>query len=448
MRHFRAPDGSYFILVSARGAGLVDWVVVTPAGPVVDPPGLPGLTQALAEAALAGTGRDVSRDLTRELEALARLGQLEVAYSQMRAAKATIPAEVEAEVEAVRQATAALSDPLAWQRAVRAAPAMGPNLHHLPHATLLHVRTTPDALPAVGRLLWEQREGGMLRGVSEAYRRVVASLAQQQSSAPLGELRREILALAYPGHPLARAWETPAEAPVPPDDALAAYQRTQHPSQSCHVIVGDLKLKAAVAVLREIFATSEIRLPPPDAPKLPPRSGVARESRLPPGGAVGVAVGYRMPAGTAPEAAEALARWLTPRLRTRLDKVGGDGTVTAPFPNHTADLLLVEAWPLQGSKSSAGRILGAATTALNEAANQGPTQGEFLAAMAATLTEAGRDRVGQAAFAVTLASRCGPNGRGFKRGYEPQPIGLPTLRKLGREVLRPAGRIVVLRGKR
>src|SRR5688572_31338871 len=62
------PDGSRFVLVVEPAMPHVHWAVATQADGRDDPPGLPGLTQAVMKASLGGTWHTGSRDVAKERE--------------------------------------------------------------------------------------------------------------------------------------------------------------------------------------------------------------------------------------------------------------------------------------------------------------------------------------------------------------------------------------------
>ncbi len=68
---FRTPDGSRFVLVPTGGPPVIHWVMATPAGVMEDPPGLDGLSFAVARSSMAGTSSTSSLDWQAESRILA-----------------------------------------------------------------------------------------------------------------------------------------------------------------------------------------------------------------------------------------------------------------------------------------------------------------------------------------------------------------------------------------
>src|SRR5690606_28833377 len=128
---WRAPDGSRFLLVPDRSAAatpVVHWVVAVPTPLDDDPPAALGLSRAAVRASLAGTWRYGSADPDREAAALDALATLR---ARLHEAGDAASAELRAELDAARQAAAALADPTAWRRTLTRAPAADPQLHEL-----------------------------------------------------------------------------------------------------------------------------------------------------------------------------------------------------------------------------------------------------------------------------------------------------------------------------
>src|SRR4030095_10819004 len=86
--------GSRCILLPTQGPPLVNWVVLTPAGPAEDPEGLEGLAVAVARASMAGTTRVGSRNRATEEDLLARLDESERKKAVLQRAGQQVPKEL------------------------------------------------------------------------------------------------------------------------------------------------------------------------------------------------------------------------------------------------------------------------------------------------------------------------------------------------------------------
>src|SRR5690606_24989870 len=116
-------------------------------------------------------------------------------------------AELRAELDAARQAAAALADPTAWRRTLTRAPAADPQLHELEGGSLVHVATTVGGLPQVAVLLREWREHAVLRGVHEQLLDLRSRAASATDDAR-SLLLAEVLGTSYLGSAAARALDS------------------------------------------------------------------------------------------------------------------------------------------------------------------------------------------------------------------------------------------------
>ena len=447
-RELRTPDGSRFILVPTSGPRVVHWVMATPAGVVEDPPGLEGLSFAVARAALAGTGVSGSRRSEREVRLLAWLNQHEEAIARARAAGMPLPANALVELEKVRLEAASLADSLAWQRALREVPALGPDLTETDDGVLLHVTTSPAGVPSVGRLLVERREGKVIRDI-HPHLRAVREEAQRQRAGVRGALRRELLALAFLGHRLGAAGATPAPVPLMPswEQAVTLWQATQHPSRTCHVLVGGFDADRVAQALEVTFAATAMVPPSIPARPAPSPEPIERRTELRGQEHAALAIAYSVPPHTAPHELAVLAAWLggdaeslLPRAMRRAGLEGTTVETSAPFPTAAGGLLLIEIEAPAAAPAAAPAPAPAAApaaapdarpeadlaaivdAALADAAQAGPSAADTAAAEALVQAHASAGDGGDAALAAEIAAQCGLCGRPVEEVLRPPTV--------------------------
>lgn len=305
---FRSPDGSRFVLLPGDGPGILHWVIATPAGPLEDPPGLEGLSIACAQSSLAGTFRSGSLDAAAERRALADLDAANLALLTAPRDGDRPPTELLQRRDSAQAAAAALADPGAFLRALAHAGATDVRVSNRRTVCLLSLTTVPDAVAEVGALLLERREQAALRSFEVAFDAVRALDTAAFDADPLAALRAEVMALAFPGHPLARFGERPGTGPVSRAQAEAVWRRTQAPSRSVHVLTGRFAANDVRTVLERTFAHSELGAPPPP-PQPPMRSTAMRRSTVP-GPKAAVAVAWPLTGNEDRRLLQAAGRWL------------------------------------------------------------------------------------------------------------------------------------------
>lgn len=416
LEDFRTPDGSYFILVPTGGPPVVHWVMATPAGVLEEPPGMEGLSFAVARSAMVGTSSTSSLDWEAESLVLSQQDRLEQELDRLLALATEVPDTLRQELEEQRTQAAALTDPIAWERRLRRAPALGAQLTELPEANLLQVTTSVEGLTRVALLLIERREGETLRDVHGEFRRVRGELALQRGTDTVARMRREVLGLSFLGHPFARAYAaTDQPRPLSRSDALALFRRTHHPRRTLHVLTGGFSIEAVRAQLERIFATTTLPDPGNLIREAPP-APVARVSSIRGTGTPRLAMCFRIPDDASREETDIISSWLTGGLDseivTRLREAGHTEAIvrgTAPFPLRSSRLFLLEA---EDPTPEVGkRILRGVSEALAQIASGGPSDEELTTAVARTRSAAAAARLGPRNLAREIAIACAIDGK-------------------------------------
>jgi Peptidase M16 inactive domain len=386
---FHTRDGSRFLLLPTGGPPIVHWVIATPAGVREDPPGADDLAAACAQASLAGTWRLGSKDPKAEQLALADL----TAHLQKAAATkapgpdATPEAEAayrqfEQQCDRARAAAAQLADPQLFLRVLAAAPAQDVTVDSVGYASLFACTTTVDGIAAVAALVVERREHAALRGLVPALAALRANDTSMFDADPMAPLYAEVLALAFPGHPLARSGQRPDAAIPERDTALAVWRRTQRPERSIHVLTGGFRIDAVRAVLERAFSHTELdREPIPETTVPPPLAG-ARHSVLPGAGLSACVIGWRLNGSEDPAVVSTLARWLgfgsSSWLARRLQQAGHERVevmCSGPWPAGPGPaMFLVEAKDPDRSVKDLANVL---LQLCQEAGKQHPAQGDL-----------------------------------------------------------------------
>ena len=452
-REVHTGDGSRFILIPTGGPPVVHWVVATPAGVLEDTAGLEGLSFAVARASLAGTRIDSSRNPEAELAALAEEDRLERQLDRARATGEPDDEILTAAVVAARERVAELSDPLAWERALREAPAIDARSSQVTEGTLLHITTSGTALPRVAQLLYERREGTVLRGVHRAFRAVRRDLVRRRSNEPRDRMRREVLGLSFLGHAYAGAYTVPdSPRPLSRDRALQVFQQTQHPSRAIHVLAGGFDADGVVEMLEGVFGATS--LPPYDLPPPPPPpfEHVERQATILGNGPRAVAIGFRLPRDHDAQTLAVLVEWLTgdfSRLRSALELRGHTEIAingTAPFPGRTHGLFLLEVEDLSTGTDAqpAAQLRADLESILDNIVERGPTAPEVRRAVARVLGRSAASRLGTQSLALELALACGLEGRDPAPVLRPRPeVNTEQLHELSRALLIDTNRVIV-----
>ena len=222
-RFFRTDDGSRFLLVPVRSQS-VNWVNLQPAGPNEEPPQIPGLGMAIARASV--------------------LGDTQPARGQTSA--------------------------LAWEKALRDAPASGSRVMQVADYVGVAVTFTEQSLETVARLLRVRMTREVLLGVQQQLDAVQRERSKRIRAIPhLGIMRRTVASFEA-ARPLLSALAEPANAEASDAVVMSFYRRTYAPAKSLNVITGNLRLDNAERLLKATFAT-----PLPDHIGEAPERGVA-----------------------------------------------------------------------------------------------------------------------------------------------------------------------------
>ncbi len=376
---FRTPDGSRFVLVPDPGLRHVVWAVATPADPAEDAPGLEWLGAVTAAASLGGTWSTGSLDADRERQALEAL---DAAWSRVLESRGSAAA-LEA-LRASEQAARELGDATVFPRVLASLPADRAEVLQLGPATVFVLATVAEALGDVADLLLERREQQALRDLPRVWSEEMAARQRAYAANPHAPLHAELLSLALPGHPAVRGLERPGMQAPRRAAAIAAWQRTQHPSRTVHVIHGGFDAVAARRLLQAKFAATALSQPPVVAAA--PTRAIANERRsaVPGVRPPTVAIGWLLAPGHSPAALESLARWLGGGAKSRIGRALADGgrlqatvRATAPWPPSlsTDGLLLIE---VEDAKDVTG-IADLVLRVCKDAAASGPDADEMTA---------------------------------------------------------------------
>lgn len=405
---FRTPDGTRIVLLPDRGAPTLTWAVATPTGPQVDPAGLPGLAAATVHASMRGTFRTGSLDSGAERAARKELDDALAALAALPPGQER--AEANERVVAARERAAKLCDAHAFRRVLAAAPASDVAVQVDDDTAVLTMTTTPSAVPAVARLLFERREDQALRDVDldlAVWQNTVAAHFDRSSSAPL---YAEVLAMAFPGHPLARAGDRPNAAVARLDAAMQTWARSQHPRRSVHVLAGNFDPTAVRAHLDAVFTTTALPLPEAVPPALPREQAAARRSLVPGARHPAALIAFALRPGTPPEAAATVARWLADGPDSWLAReLRGQGrpavtvAVRAPWPaGAAAGLCVIEVADQPGAPA---RLADDVLAALGRAKTANPEVAELQTAFATTQSDFTRATDGRTRTATLVATR-------------------------------------------
>ncbi|MFN3242323.1 MAG: insulinase family protein [Planctomycetota bacterium] len=359
-RTFTAPDGSRFVLVQDDQQRQLHWALACWTDGRDDPPGFAGLTSAAVEVSLNGTWTTGSADADAERAALRAL-------DQSWQVKMVDPnnAENNATLLARDQAAADLGDPRTFRRVLAATPAFRPEIVHRDGVAVLVLTTIEPALPAVARLLVERREQQALRGLARAWLPDVMARAQQHALHPERRIHAELLALTMPLSPAIAGLEPPPMTAPKRADALASWQRSQHPTRTAHVLYGAFDLDRAERVLKEAFAATALPQPV-QRPAAPPRPlGAQRRSIVPGMPTDSVSLAWLLPTDVDPWTLRVAGHWLAG---------DGRGTIRHTLRKKRPDLQVevVAPWPTAGNPAllridvrDPGRIEGLAADVLD-----------------------------------------------------------------------------------
>jgi hypothetical protein len=383
---FRTPDGSMVVLLPAGGPPLVHWAVATPCGPQVDPPTAPGTAAAAMLASMRGTWATGSLDAEKEKQTLAALDAAETDLVLAPRADGQPPAELVQKVEALRAAAAALCDPQAFRRVLAATPTQDVTVRFDGDVALLEFTTVPFAVPALARLLVQRREAQALRQVREDLQQLQDSAVAAWDREPLSPLYAEVLALSFPGHPLARSGDRPVVAGFRREFATATWARAQHPVRTVHVLTGSFDVAAVRTALEQAFAATALPAQEPLV-RATPRAQTALRRALVPGAHHPAAVlAFPIPAMADPVAVATAADWFAGGrgswLQGELVRQGRkrvEVAVRAPWPPASSPgLVVIEVQdPEGGAVTIADEVLKLCAAAVKKEPRPGDLPGAF-----------------------------------------------------------------------
>jgi predicted Zn-dependent peptidase len=312
VRALNTPDGSRCLLLATPGPPIVHWVIFTPCGASEDPEGLEGLAVAVARASMAGTANLGSRNRATEADVLARVDENERKRALLQRAGRALPQELLNSLSHDASQAEAVADRLAWERALRQAPALASRLSQTFDGTFLHLCLPVEALGRVAALLHARREEPILRGIHDELRAVRTEMLARAAADPWTPLRDEVRSLAYGATPRGRASITQSEAlrPLSRGQALETFVRTQRPDRSTHVLVGGFDAEAIADALVRGFATTKLTDEPLASPAIPNEPRGARSSQLRGSALAAMTIGLRVPAAADPDALAIATAWL------------------------------------------------------------------------------------------------------------------------------------------
>jgi predicted Zn-dependent peptidase len=395
IRMVRTQDGSRFLLMPTGGPPVVHWVTLIPAGIHEDPAGLEGVSLALVRASLAGTYALGSEDPLKEAAAVARAlslaRQVSTNGGKDPAVKALL-AQAEAEVRR-------LARPLAWEKALRAAPSSGSQLRVVPGAVLLKVTTTTRGLQRVAELLKDRRDHALLRGVHDHFRQVQAERKAQFAQDQRTPLRRRLVAKACADHPLGRFYTLGNVKNLSFEAATDAYRRLNDPKRSRQVLAGGFDADVVEVALKQVFKEAPAQPPKVKLPRLHaghrPAEHPATETHD------SLALGCPIPKGASAQDLVVFVGWLAGDSDSYLaDALRARGhprvrvEATAPFPA-PGGLLLVEITKPDAKLTADSKLCKDLREILNKAMGQAPAEAQvararrhFLATRASMLSNA------------------------------------------------------------
>ena len=301
---FTTPDGSRFLLILDPSVSHVHWAIASWADGSEDPPGLSGLTMAAARASLNGTWNE-SSDANAERQLLQAL---DAAWLQQLLTPAD--PKVRAEVVRLDQAAEKLGGGRTFQRLLAAAPALQPEVINREPFAVLALTTIEPALASIAKLLVARREQQALRGLLREWMPSVMERAQTYAANPRWLLKTETLALLMPTSPAIAQLEKPVIAAPSRTQALAAWQASQHPTQTVHVLLGNFNEANTKAMLAATFATTELPQPTTRRATRPRPPSNQRRSVVPGIGNDGGVIAWVLPAVQDPWALQLAQRWL------------------------------------------------------------------------------------------------------------------------------------------
>jgi hypothetical protein len=352
------PDGSRFHLIQDPTVAHIHWAIAAWADGRDDPPGLPGLTLATAQASLAGTWTTGSSDPQAEREALTKL---DAAWQQQLAKPGD--RTIAALVIQLDQEAAKLGDRRMFERLLAAAPALHPEVLDRAPLTVFALTTTEPAIETVARLILERREEQVLRGLARAWVPSVLARLQDHAMHPRRRMYAEVLALLMPSSPAIAHMEAPPVAAPNRNSAMAAWQASQHPANTVHILIGNFDPTYLKNTLNLVFA--ETKLVAPKRRQTTPRPLRGQRRSIVPGIASGGGtIAWVLPPITDPTELELARRWLMDKrgpLHRALDKKRPNLVIDcrAPWPITTngQSLLLLDIQDPKGKPGVVNEVL-------------------------------------------------------------------------------------------
>ncbi len=395
-------DGSRFHLIQDPTVAHIHWAIASWADGRDDPPGLPGLTMATAQASLAGTWSTGSSDPQAEREALDKLHE---AWRQQLAK----PGNREAADQVIKldAEAAKLGDSRIFERVLAAAPAFQPEILDRAPLAVFALTTTEPAIETVAKLLLERREEQALRDLDLAWLPSVLARAQAHALNPRHRLHTEVLALLLPSSPAIAQLEAPPFTAPTRDQAQAAWQASQHPTNTVHVLIGNFDTDYIKKTLSLVFSETKLIAPARrEAPRRP--LGGQRRSIVPGIASGGGAIAWGLPPITDPTALELARRWLMDErgpLRRALGKKRPNLVIDcrAPWPTTTSgqSLLLLDLQDPNGKPGLVNEVIAICKTI----ADKPLPQGQFYRNYLQLSSDWNRTSDSPRAIAVLLAER-------------------------------------------
>lgn len=376
---FTTPDGSRFHLIEDPTVAHIHWAIASWADGRDDPPGLPGLTLAAAQVSLAGTWTTGSSDPQAEREALIKLDE---AWQQQLAKPGD--RKVAAQVVKLDKEAAKLGDRRMFERVLAAAPAFQPEVLDRAPLTVFALTTIEPAIETVAKLLVERREEQALRGLARAWVPSVLARMQDHTLHPRRRLYAEALALLMPSSPAIARMEAPPVVAPDRDRAQAAWQASQHPTNTVHVLIGSFDANHLKKTLKLVF--SETKLIAPTRRAIPPRPLRGQRRSIVPGiPSGGGTIAWVLPPITDPIALELARRWLMDErgpLRRAIGKQRPNLVVDcrAPWPTTTSgqSLLLIDVQDPNGKPGLVDEVTAICKTIADKPFSSGQFYRNFL----------------------------------------------------------------------
>ncbi|MFT4516116.1 MAG: hypothetical protein ACI89X_000174 [Planctomycetota bacterium] len=360
---FTTPDGSRFHLIQDPTVAHIHWAIASWADGRDDPPGLPGLALAAAQASLAGTWTTGSSDPDAERAVLIKLDE---AWQRQLAQPGN--AKIAAQVVKLNKAAAELGDRRMFERVLAAAPAFQAEVLDRDPLAVFSLTTIEPAIETVAKLLLERREEQALRGLARAWVPSVLFRLKDHATHPRRRLYAEVLALLMPSSPANARMEAPPFVAPDRDRAQRTWQASQHPTNTVHVLMGSFDPGYLKKTLNLVFAETKLIAPTrrDQAPR--PLRG-QRRSIVPGMRGGGGAIAWVLPPIKDPAALQQARRWLMDErgpLRRAFRKKRPNFIVDcrAPWPTTTSgqSLLLLDVQDPNGKPGLVNEVLAICKT--------------------------------------------------------------------------------------